>query len=216
MTSTETDSATSRPRASVQARSGAVRRRATRATIVAAAEQLLIEGLDFDTMSMAEIGRAASVSRATLYLHFKDKRDIIAELAERIVAQRFEIGADLVSDPTMSRQQMRVIVADMARRWAEDAPLLHAIVRLAEQDPAMREVWVHAIDEVGDMGAALMRTRWELEGRPVGDVETLGRVLSWMFERCARQMIEDPESEVRVVDAVTEVVWRVIDYRERP
>jgi len=196
-----------------QARSGARRRKATREQIVQAMERLIVAGTDYDALTMADIAKEASVSRATLYLHFADKRDIIAELASRIVAQRFDIGAEIVADPRMDRTEMRAVVSNMMRRWLEDAALLRAIVRLAEQDPAAHEIWVAAVHEVGDMGAALMRQRWGNGPGDFADARTLGRVLAWMFERSARQLAVDPQAQEQTIDAVAEVVWRVIDYR---
>jgi len=201
------------PAETAQARSGARRRKATRQQIVGALERLIIDGADYDALSMSTIAEEAGVSRATLYLHFGDKRDIIAELAGRIVSQRFDIGAEIVADPAMERDEMKAVVGNMMRRWVGDAPLLRAIVRLAEQDPATHDIWVAAVHEVGDMSAALMAERWRSEPGAFVDPQTLGRVLAWMFERSARQLAIDPEAEERSIEAVAEVVWRVIDYR---
>lgn len=197
---------------SVQARTGARRREATRTQIVSATEALLLTGADYEALSMSEIAAAAGVSRATLYLHFTDKRDIIAEMAEKIVAQRFDIGAELVADPSMNRDEMRAIVRDMIRRWIREAPLLKAIVRLAEQDPATNQAWVRAIHRVGDMGADLMRQRWESQAGGYKDPTTIGRALAWMFERTAGQLATDSDQQEQVIDAVAEIVWRVISY----
>jgi AcrR family transcriptional regulator len=185
----------------------------THAQIVSATEALLLAGADYDALSMSDIAAAAGVSRATVYLHFTDKRDIIAAMTERIVTQRFDIGAEIVADPSMNRDEMRAIVTDMTRRWIRDAPLLKAIVRLAEQDPATNQAWVRAIHEVGDMGADLMRQRWESQPGGYKDPTTLGRALAWMFERTAHQLAVDPDQQEQAIEAVTEIVWRVISYQ---
>ena len=199
---------------SVQARTGARRREVTRTQIVSATEALLFAGADYEALSMADIAAAAGVSRATLYLHFTDKRDILAEMAERIVAQRFDIGAEIVPAASMNRDEMRAIVSDMIRRWIHDAPLLKAIFRLAEQDSATNQAWVRAVHKVGDMGADLMRQRWESQGGAYKDPTTIGRALAWMFERTARQLALDSDQQEQAIDAVAEIVWRVISYQD--
>ena len=199
----------------VLARSGAKRREATQARVVEATRRLLLEGESYADLSMERIAKEAGVSRATLYLHFGDKRDILARIAEEIVDQRFALGAEVLADPQIERETLRTIVADMTHRWMVDAPLLSAIVTLAEQDPDVRKLWVDAIHQVGAMGADLMRKHWGDGPSAVGDPDTIGQVLAWMFERSAHQLARDPADQARVADAVSEVVWRVFEYRPR-
>lgn len=196
----------------VQAQTGARRRAATRGAIVAATRRLLLDGETYGALSMERIAREAGVSRATLYLHFKDKKDVIAQLADEIVEQRFALGAESLADPHIGRDVLDRIIADMVDRWVADGPILDAIVELAEQDDEMRAVWVHAIHDVGAMGAALMRERWGTLPAGSPDTETLGQVLAWMFERSTHQLARDPASQQRLTAAVAEIVWRVFDY----
>jgi AcrR family transcriptional regulator len=201
---------------SAQALSGARRREATQRDILAAARKLLVDGEPFTTLSIDRIATTAGVSRATVYLHFADKQDILARLAEEIVEQRFAIGAELVADPELDRAALDRIVADMVARWARDAPLLSAIIELAEYDPGMRATWVGAVDTVAAMGAELMRARWQDSPATAPDVETVGQVLAWMFERSAHQLARQPARHAAVSAAMAEVVWRVLDYRPTP
>lgn len=199
----------------VQARSGAKRREATQARVVEATRRLLMEGESYADLSMERIANEAGVSRATLYLHFGDKRDILARIAEEIVEQRFALGAEVLADPAIERETLRSIVADMTQRWAAEAPLLSAIVTLGEQDPDVRKLWVDAIHQVGAMGADLMRKHWGDGPSAAPDPDMIGQVLAWMFERSAHQLARDPEDQARVADAVSEVVWRVFEYQPR-
>jgi len=201
------------PATTAQARSGARRRMATQARAVEAARGLLAAGEPYATLSMAQIARAAGLSRATLYLHFDDKREIIATIAHDIVEQRFALGAEALADPRIDRETVGAIVTDMTARWVSDAPLLSAIITLAEQDEDVRRIWVDAIHEVGAMGAELMRRHWADGPSGAADPDTIGQVLAWMFERSAHQLARDPSRHAAVADAVAEVVWRVFEYR---
>lgn len=196
----------------VQAQTGARRRAATRRSIVDATRRLLLDGETYGALSMERIAREAGVSRATLYLHFKDKKDVIAQLADEIVEQRFALGAESLADPHIGRDVLDGIISDMVDRWVADGPILDAIVELAEQDDEMRAVWVQAIHEVGAMGAQLMRERWGERGEGLADTEAIGQVLAWMFERSTHQLARDPASRQRLTGAVAEIVWRVFDY----
>lgn len=198
---------------SVQAQSGARRREATRTAIVDGMRRLLLDGEPYSSLSTDQIVKAAGVSRATFYLHFTDKKQVMFVLANEIVEQRFAIGAEPLADPHIGRDALVDVVTQMVDRWMGDAPLLDAVVQLSEDDPAMREVWVGAVHEVGAMGAKLMRARWVDSPAAFGDPETLGQVLAWMFERSAHQLTRDPARRDEVIESVTEVVWRIFDYR---
>lgn len=201
---------------SVQARSGARRRQATQADIVDATRRLILAGESIGAVSMDRIAKEAEVSRATVYLHFQDKTDIMARLAEEIVEQRFALGAEALGDPHIGREVLDRIIVDMVDRWVTDAPLLDAIIEFAEQDEKMREIWVAAIHEVGALGAQLMRERWGDGPSAHRDPGTIGQVLAWMFERATHQLTGEPERRAEVTEAIAEVVWRVFEYRGSP
>ncbi len=166
-----------KPEPSVQALSGARRREATQAAIVDGMRRLLLGGEAYSALSTEQIVKAAGVSRATFYLHFSDKKQVMVLLAHEIVEQRFVIGAEPLADPHIGREALTAVVTEMVDRWMADARLLDAVVQLSEDDPAMREVWVDAVHEVGAMGAKLMRARWGDDPSAYGDPETWAR--SW-------------------------------------
>jgi len=200
---------------SVQARTGARRRVATQAEILDATRRLLLSGESYAALSMDRIAKEAGMSRATLYLHYSDKKDILARLAKELLEQRFTLGAELLADPNIGREVFDSVVTQLVDRWMADAPLLDAIILLAEQDHDIRETWMTALHELGDMGADLMRRRWADGPSSHPDPETLGRVLAWMFERSTHQLTRDPGRRDAVIAAVSEVLWRVFDYRPR-
>jgi len=204
------------PSESVQARSGARRREATKAAIVAAMRRLLRDGEAYSALSVDQIVTEAGVSRATFYLHFTDKKQVMFQVAYDIVEQRFSIGAEQLADPQLSRDVVDAMVTEMVDRWMAEAHLLDAVLELAEQDPAMRATWVDAVREVGEMFAKLLRAHWADGPSADGDPETLGQVMAWMFERSAHQLTREPSQRDAVIHAVSEVMWRVFEYRPAP
>ncbi|WP_019873915.1 TetR/AcrR family transcriptional regulator [Sporichthya polymorpha] len=197
----------------VQARTGARRREATQTAIVDAMRALLLAGEPFSTLSVEQIASAAGLSRATFYLHFADKKEVMIRLAHEIVEQRFVIGAEPLADPHISRDAVNAVVTEMVDRWIDDAPLLEALIELAEQDAAVNQNWMDAVHEVGEMGAKLMSAHWGGGTGAYDDPETLGKVLAWMFERSAHQLTRDRSARDSVIAAISEVLWRVFEYR---
>lgn len=198
---------------SVQARTGARRRQTTQAEILDATRRLLLAGESWTSLSMERIAKEAGASRATLYLHFEDKKDILGRLATELLEQRFTLGADLLANPDIGRDVFDQVVTQLVDRWIEDARLLDAIILLSEEDEDLRSTWTGAIHELGDMGGDLMRRRWADGPSSYADPETLGRVLAWMFERSTHQLARDPQGRDAVISAISEVLWRVFDYR---
>jgi AcrR family transcriptional regulator len=196
---------------SVQARSGARRREATAAAILAATRRLLLAGQAYSALSTDQIVKEAGVSRATFYLHFSDKKQVVSRLAYEFVEQRF--AAEPLADPHIGREALDAFITDLVDQWMADGPILNAIIELAQQDPAMRETWADAIDQMGAVGAKIMRARWTDGPSPDADPEIIGRTLGWMFERSAQQLTYQPGQRDAVIRAVTEIVWRVFDYR---
>ncbi|MGQ0465012.1 MAG: TetR/AcrR family transcriptional regulator [Sporichthyaceae bacterium] len=198
---------------SVQARSGARRREATAAAIVGGLRRLLSDGEAYSTMSIDQIVTAAGVSRATFYKHFTDKNQVMFRLAYEIVEQRFSIGAEQLADPQITRDAVEAMVTAMVDRWMSEARLLEAVLELAALDPTMRATWVDAVHEVAAMFAKLMCAHWADGPSAYADPETLGEVLAWMFERSAHQLTRDPTRRDAVIGAISEVMWRVFEYR---
>lgn len=196
---------------SVQARSGARRREATQAAIVAATRRLLLAGEPYSALSTEQIVKEAGVSRATFYLHFADKKEVVYRLAYEFVEQRF--AAEPLVDPRIGREALEAFITDLVDQWMADGPILNAIIELAQQDPAMRETWADAIDQMGAVGAKIMQARWADGPSTDADPVAIGRMLGWMFERSAQQLTYDPAQRDAVIRAVVEVVWRVFDYR---
>jgi AcrR family transcriptional regulator len=200
---------------SVQAVSGRRRREATVADIVDATRRLIAAGTSVANLSVERIVAEAGVARATFYLHFRDKHALIARLAADEVAWREQIGAEVLADPHLERPTLDAIMRDITARWAADKPTLSAIIELAEYDPAVREIWRSAIEQVAEKAAAQFRIRWDRSPDRPPDPDTIAEIFTWMFERCCHQLVSDGASVERVASGMAEVIWRVLDYRGR-
>jgi len=91
----------------------------TRNALLEATKQLLAEETSVAALSVDRIVAAAGMSRATFYLHFKDKTELVAALAEEQVAWRDEIGAEALADPEMDRAALDAMLRDIVARWVE-------------------------------------------------------------------------------------------------
>lgn len=196
----------------VQARVGAERRAATAGEILAATRRLLEAGEPVSSLSVERIAAEAGVSRATFYLHFSDKLELISRLADELFSWRDEAWVAALADPELDFAMFEGFMRDVVSRWSENRALLAAIIELAEYDPRIQGAWRAAIEEVAARAAEQFEVHWKGSRARPSDPAMVAEVFAWMFERCCHQIARDPRREDALVEAMSEVIWRVLDY----
>jgi AcrR family transcriptional regulator len=197
----------------VQANSGYRRRAATQQKIIDALHRLLESGSAMAALSVDRIAAEAGVSRSTFYLHFPDKRNLIARLAEQELEEWREISMPLLADAHAGRDVLEQIVREVVRAWHTHAAVVSGIIELSEYDREAREAWCAAVESTAETVAEHLRRRWQGRDRLADDAQTVARVIAWMVERVCHQMLRepDPRSEERVVSVLTEAIWRIVE-----
>lgn len=188
---------------------------ATRADLLEATKRLLADGASVAGLRVEKIVAEAGMGRATFYLHFRDKTELIAALAEDQVAWRDEIGAEVLADESLQRETVDAILAAIVARWAENHSVLAAIIEVAEYDAAMARIWQTAMGEVAEKAAEQFRRRWAGTANEPADVDMIAELFTWMFERSCHQLLRDPSRQAAVASGMAEIIWRVLDYRPR-
>jgi len=186
---------------------------ATRGALLDATKRLLAGGTTFAALRVEHIVEEAGMSRATFYLHFRDKSELVAALAADQVAWRDEIGAEALADPALQRETLDAMIADIVARWVENRPVLSAIIEVAEYDPAMADTWRAAMRDVADKSAEQFRARWAQRTDGPRDPDTVAEIFTWMFERSCHQILRDPTRQATVAESIAEIIWRVVEYR---
>ena len=190
--------------------------RDVRALILDATERLLA-GQRFESLSVADILKAAAVSRGSFYFYFPNKHAVLAELVRRAVGgAREAAGVWTADDSDSPGAALRQGTREGARLWRAHAPVLRAIVENWQSDPELAGLWAQMMD-----GFAIAATERILADRAAGraparddDPRTLATALCWMSERASDlAAIGHPAftDEGRLVDALTEV-WTAAVY----
>jgi AcrR family transcriptional regulator len=105
------------------------RRAATRARICEAANQLFFEQ-GFALVTMEHIAQAADIRRSTLYLHFSEKDEILAAIAEDYTAKLRPVIARL-KGPKPTRDEIELWVADFAEFVSTERAATELLVSLS-------------------------------------------------------------------------------------
>ncbi len=147
----------------------------TRHRLLSAGLELLAEG-GYEALTTGSVARRAGVAQPTVYVHFRDRDELLAALAEEIIAKtraalhdvRLKIagGGDLLD---LTRETYRLPLTTMARRENRD------LVRLFASEMYRRSVF-------GRAARALVA---ELVSDLVRDLEAMG-----FFARTPREALE--------------------------
>src|SRR3954467_14814620 len=118
-----------------------LRRAETEQRILDGTIKLLDAGASLAGLSVNRIVEASGVSRATFYLHFADKRQLVQRLGEtELVAFQSVIGTFL-ADPKAVRAGLAPTVEALVTLWRSHAGVLSSLIELSEYDADSREAW---------------------------------------------------------------------------
>lgn len=207
--SARTPQTTRNPRTPRAQRRGEIRDR-----LGAASEQLMGTGESFTALSVERIVREAGISRATFYVYFEDKSDLLRALAEDFIERLLEAAAvwwTLPADAT--KPQLREAMRAIFDAYLPHKVVMAAVVEVASYDARVAEVF----------GALLQRTISEVAGHiatgqadgyvtPGIDPQRTAAWLTWMAERGLYQLVApaSPDTTERLLDAITDVTWNTL------
>jgi len=171
--------------------------------LLQAMEKLLAEGGSFSSVSIEQLTKAAGIARATFYLHFRDKGELVTRLMGR-VRQEIVASAGLWFEHAerAQREDMRralrgilgvyqkhhVIIAGVARLWRETMEALCAESRRA----------ILSLRQVGRASEAA--------------TPLLADTLTWSVNHCALQYgrrLRGAQLE-KLADTLTHICWNAI------
>ena len=104
------------------------RRAATRARICEAANRLFFER-GFAAVTMEQVALAADIQRSTLYLHFSEKDDILAAIADDYTARLRPVIARLPG-PVPTREEIAAWVSEFADFVSSESAATELLVSL--------------------------------------------------------------------------------------
>src|SRR5438477_7602258 len=148
--------------------------RDVRGLILDATERLLA-GRRFESLSVADILKAAAVSRGSFYFYFPNKHAVLAELVRRAVGGAREAAGVWTGDESDTPgAALRQGTREGARLWRAHAPVLRAIVENWQSDPVLAGLWAEIMDGFATVATARIVAD-RAAGRPRRAMTTPGR-----------------------------------------
>ncbi|WP_424931782.1 TetR/AcrR family transcriptional regulator [Amaricoccus macauensis] len=129
----------------------------TRARILVTARELLEAGKPKGTR-MSDIARRAGVSRQAVYLHFKNRADLLAEVT-RDMDRAFDVEARLVPsrEASTGRERLRAFITFWGEYLPHIAPVARALIAMQESDAEAERAWQQRMQDVREGCEAAVR-----------------------------------------------------------
>jgi TetR/AcrR family transcriptional regulator, ethionamide resistance regulator len=199
-------SVTRRPQAKRQERREQIERRLLDAT-----ERLMRDGASFTELSVDRLSSEAGISRASFYIYFEDKGDLLRRLAGQVFGDLAD-GAERWWSVAWRHDpdDVRAAMADIIASYRRHQPVLVALNEMAAYDPLVAATYRDLLTgisgrltQVIEDGQADGSIRREL---PAG---TAASVLSWMVERACQQNLPTKPAtyDAELAATLTEIVW---------
>jgi AcrR family transcriptional regulator len=188
-----------------------LRRAETEQRILGGTIELLDAGASLAGLSINRIVEAAGVSRATFYLHFADKRQLVQRLGETELLAFQRATEGFLSDTSAGRDDLAMTSRELVALWRDHAGVLSSLIEMAEYDADSRDTWQAIVRAVGESIAPAVRARRPELDEPM--VLALAEILAWTGERSLHQMVGRDAGDAqaaRVADGLTEAVWRIV------
>lgn len=181
--------------------------------LLAALERLLDRGFTITAIAVDALAREAGIARATFYLHYRDKGQLIARLIERIEDEMVGAGGIWFAhaeDATF--EDLRAAMARFLEVYREHHAILSAAVETAPYDREVASLHQRMLARfVGESAQAIERIQDSGRAHRVLP-PMLAEVLAWSVNHTYVQYAKAMDDDTRdaFVDSWAHVVWHAI------
>ena len=166
---------------------------------------------NFTNLTVDRLARRAGISRASFYIYFEDKAELVRswhrdldEQANTALAQWWPTGP-----PTPSA--LRRILAQLADIYRENRAVLSAIQEMTPHDPLLRQA---RTDSFTTMREALHQhiARGQQEGWSPHDLQpdTTATWIASMLERVLQHVVPARPDATSLLDTGADIIWRTL------
>jgi AcrR family transcriptional regulator len=178
-----------------------------------ALERLLARGLTITAISIDALAREAGIARATFYLHFRDKGELVARLIARVEDEVVGAGGLWFVHAEDARfEDLRAAMARFFAAYRKHHAILAAAAETAPYDSQVATLHKRMLERfVAESSQAVKRIA--ASGRAHADLPPMvAEVLSWSVNHTYVQYGEGLDDAAReaFIDTWTHVVWHAI------
>lgn len=182
--------------------------------LVEAFERLLAQGESFTTISVEQLAREAGIVRATFYLHFRNKGELVQHLMKNVEKElRSAAAKSLSKSENFGRNEFHDFMREAVEIHFRHRAAIRAMVEVSAYDHDVALVY-HAFmaRQAADTLVVMEKLRVQGRNHPAA-TPALAELLAWAAERSCSQMLKDDDAVSRrhqLADMLTHVVWSSI------
>ncbi len=176
-----------------------------------ATERLMRDGASFTELSVDRLSSDAGISRASFYIYFEDKGDLLRRLAREVFGD-LTIGAQRWWSVAGRHNPDDVLAAmsNIIASYRRHQQVLVALNEMAGYDPLTAETYRDLLT-----GISQQFTRVIEDGQADGSIRrelpatTTANALTWMVERACQQDLpaKPPDYDTELATTLAEIVW---------
>jgi TetR/AcrR family transcriptional regulator, ethionamide resistance regulator len=174
----------------------------------------MADGESYTELSVERIVREAGISRATFYVYFEDKGDLLRALAVDFIERMIGAAAawwSLTGDAT--RMDLRDAMRAIIDAYQPHKVVMAAVVEVASYDAGLRELFGDLLNQTIAAVAQHIATGQAGGYVEAGlDPERTAAWLTWMAERGLYQLVAPatPAAIEKLLDAMTDITWNTL------
>lgn len=182
--------------------------------LVEAFERLLSRGESFTTISVEKLAHEAGIVRATFYLHFRNKGELVSLLMKNVSKElRMAAIEALSKNAEFGRAEFQTFMRNAVEIHFRHRSAIRAMVEVSAYDPKVAKIYQDFWQtQAADTRLVLDRLKSTGKAHPNAQPE-IADMVTWTAERSCTQMLNDTDTIQRrrqVADMLTHVVWCAI------
>lgn len=176
--------------------------------LLLAIERLLGSGTSFSALTVDQLAREAGIGRATFYLHFKDKAQLVHRLMRKLTAEVVDgAGAWFREGGEVDRHSMQLALRGIVGTFKRHQAVLSAIAATAPSDPAVAEAHTQMMEELCRLSRkAIAQVRRKGQATAAASPQ-LADLLTWAIELYCTRFVS--AYEAKQVDALIDLIAHV-------
>ncbi|OBG38627.1 TetR/AcrR family transcriptional regulator [Mycobacterium sp. E3198] len=188
--------------------------------LLEATERLMRDGASFTELSVDRLSSEAGISRASFYIYFEDKGQLLRRLAGQVFADLADRADRWWSvawrhDPADVRAATAGIVAGYRRHQ----PVLVALNEMAGYDPLVAATYRNLLTAItGRLTRVIEDGQADGSIRPELPATATASALTWMVERaCHQNLPTAPDSyDAELAEALAQIIWGALYLKPIP
>jgi AcrR family transcriptional regulator len=180
----------------------------------AAVEAMMAGGESYTELSVERIVTEGGISRATFYVYFEDKSDLLRALAEGFIERILEAASVWWNlPPSATKADLREALGGILEAYVPHKLVMAAVVEVASYDTRLQELFGGLIERTSAEVCKHIK-RGQRGGYIATDLDARRTAawLTWMAERGLYQLVAPASGAAheRLLDALCDITWNTL------